>query len=510
MHVLTDLCVRRAWLACAGLLLSIGCASESPEAPAPGAAQGEPAAAPAEAADAPDIVIVVIDTLRADRLSLYGHHRPTSPYLDAIAADGMWFERAYAQSGWTLASFASLLTGQYPHQHLVSRDGCLPERFGRMTPATRTLAEALQEAGYTTGAWMNNTFLAPEFGLKDGFDTYDYQGATNDQHRTAAETVDGGLTWLDQQPKDKPAFLLLHFMEPHLDYAPPADIHGTFATGPRPEKLKYPANPNPFTMLQSGKIQLNESEIEYLKQLYDEEILAADKALGQLVDGLKSRGRYDNTLLVITSDHGEEFWEHGRFEHGHALWSELTQVPLVLHGPGARGGQKVETIVEHVDLVSALVRRGGARIDGLPGTDLFEIAKAPTTRRAALSENCLYGPSCVSLIDPTHRFILRHVLQMPKDATSREAALAGAKAQKVINVWGLDGSGMERVELPQDEQQARGRAMAKEVSARRGTLEPLATTTGPALVGFETFSLLKELGYVDRTDEVSIPQTPCK
>jgi len=512
MHALTDARVCAGWLVRASLLLSAGCASEAPEAPAPlpeAAAPDVPVAA-SHKADAPDIVVVVIDTLRADSLSLYGHDRPTSPTLDAIAADGLWFERAYAQSGWTLASFASLLTGLYPHQHLVSRDGCLPERFGRMAPATRTLAEALGEAGYATGAWMNNTFLAPEFGLQDGFDTYDYKGATNDQHRTAADTVTGGLDWLDKQEEGKPAFLMLHFMEPHLDYAPPADIHGTFATGPRPEKLKYPANPNPFTMVQSGQLELDEAERVYLKQLYDEEILAADRALGQLVDGLKARGRYDNTLLVVTSDHGEEFWEHGRFEHGHDLWSELTRIPLVLHGPGARGGKKVETIVEHVDLVAALVHVSGATIDGLPGADLFEVAKGPTAPRVALAENCLYGPSCVSLIDPTHRLMLRHVLQMPKDAPSREAALAGARAQKVINVWGLDAEGMERVELPQDEQQQRGRAMAKILQARRGTLEPLATTTGPALVGFETFSLLKELGYVERADEVAIPQTPCR
>ena len=163
-----------------------------------------------------------------------------------------------------------------------------------------------------------------------------------------------------------------------------------------------------------------------------------------------------------------------------------------------------------VERVAGLARRAGAQIPDLPGTDLFEVAAGPTAPRAAMAENCLYGASCVSLVDPTHRLMLRHVLQMPKDAPSREAAMAGARAQKVINVWGLDAAGMERVELSKEEQQTRGRAMAKVLGARRGTLEPLATTTGPALVGYETFSLLKELGYVDRTDEVAIPQTPCQ
>ena len=176
--------------------------------------------------------MVVIDTLRADHLSLHGYERPTSPRLDALAKDGLWFNRAYAQSGWTLASFASLLTGLYPHQHNVSRDGCLPDQFGRMAPATVTLAEALKASGYATAAWMNNTFLAPDFGLNDGFDVYDYQGATNTTHRSGPETVAAGLAWLDTLEKAN-SFLMLHFMEPHLDMRHP-DIHGTFAKGPVP------------------------------------------------------------------------------------------------------------------------------------------------------------------------------------------------------------------------------------------------------------------------------------
>ena len=455
-------------------------------------------------------MVVVIDTLRADHLSLHGYARPTSPRLDALAAEGLWFDRAYAQSGWTLASFASLLTGLYPHQHLVSRDGCLPDRFGRMAPATRTLAEGLREEGYTTAAWMNNTFLAPEFGLQDGFDVYDYRGATNDVHRTGSETVAAGLAWLDGLEAGQRSFVMLHFMEPHLDYAPPADIHGTFATGPRPEVLAYPKNPNPFTLVQQGKLELDAEGRAYLQALYDEEILAADRALGELIDGLKARGRYDDTLLVVTADHGEEFWEHGVFEHGHDLWSELTRVPLVVHGPGVPAAGKVETIVEHVDLVAGIAARAGADLGSLPGTDLFQIAAAPPAARAALSENCLYGPSCVSLIDDTHRLMLRHHLVMPQDAPSFEAAVAASRIQKVINVWGLDPQGYERRELPEAEQQTRGRAMARQVADRRGTLEALAATTGPAVVGFETFSMLKELGYVDREDTRTVPQTPCQ
>jgi len=477
------------------------------EAPSPLAA--DPAAEAATPAG-PDVVIVVIDTLRADHLSLYGHDRPTSPRLDALAAEGLWFERAYAQSGWTLASFASLLTGLYPHQHLVSRDGCLPDRFGRMAPATLTVAEALKQRGYATAAWMNNTFLAPEFGLQDGFDVYSYNGATNVEHRTGSQTVAEGLAWLDKLPEAQPSFLLLHFMEPHLDYAPPTALHGTFATAERPAELAYPKNPNPFTMLQQGQLQLDDAGQSYLKALYDEEILAADRALGELIDGLKSRGRLDDTLLVITADHGEEFWEHGAFEHGHDLWSELTRVPLVIHGPGLPRTGKVETIVEHTDLVAGIAARTGAEMPAVPGVDIFAVAAAPKAPRAALSENCLYGPSCVSLITDTHRLMLRHQVVMPPDAPSFEAAMEAARIQKVINVWGLDAAGMERVELSKEEQQQRGRELAGMVTARRGTLDALSATTGPAVVSYETFSMLAELGYVERQDDRQVPQTPCR
>ncbi|MBO85498.1 MAG: hypothetical protein CL927_09075 [Deltaproteobacteria bacterium] len=490
-------------------IVSTACDTEEEAASSPVEASSPPDTTKPQGSK-PDIVVVVVDTLRADHLSLHGYERPTSPRLDALAAQGMWFDRAYAQSGWTLASFASLLTGLYPHQHTVSRDGCLPDRFGRMAPATITLAEALKSVGYTTAAWMNNTFLAPEFGLQDGFDVYDYRGATNDVHRTGSETVAAGLAWLDSLEKDQRSFLMLHFMEPHLDYAPPADIHGTFAKGPRPTALAYPKTPNPFTLLQQGGLTLDETGIAYLKALYDEEILAADRALGELIDGLKDRRRLDNTLLVITADHGEEFWEHGKFEHGHDLWSELTRVPLVVHGPGLPKTGRIDTIVEHTDLVAGLAAAAGADMGNLPGVSFFEVAAGPKAPRVALSDNCLYGPSCVSLIDETHRLMLRHHLQMDNSADDFEAAMATATVQKVINVWALDASGYERVELSPEEQQTRGRAMARIMAARRGSLEALAATTGPAVPSYETFNLLKELGYVEREDAQAVPQTPCR
>ena len=146
----------------------------------------------------------------------------------------------------------------------------------------------------------------------------------------------------------------------------------------------------------------------------------------------------------------------------------------------------------------------------LPGVNFLDVAAGPPAARVAMSTTACTGPSCVSLIDDTHRLMLRHQLKLDPSAQSREAAMANATVQKVINVWKLDDSGYERIELSQEEQQTRGRAMARIMADRRGSLEALAATTGPAVQSFETFTMLKELGYVDREDAQSVPQTPCR
>ena len=161
------------------MLLTLLLACSDPSPPLPAAAPPDP----------PDIVLVIVDTLRADHLGFAGHSRATSPNMDALAASGATFTRAYSQSGWTLASVSSLLTGLLPHEHLAVRDSVERDRYGVLSPDTVTLAEALRTAGYATGAVVNNAFLAPVFQLNQGFDTYDWQGAWPDHHRSAADTV---------------------------------------------------------------------------------------------------------------------------------------------------------------------------------------------------------------------------------------------------------------------------------------------------------------------------------
>lgn len=463
----------------------------SGEAPAP-ADPTPPAAAPETApSGGPNIVLVLVDTLRADHLGVYGYGRPTSPRLDAWAKTGTTWTRAYAQSGWTLASVTSLLSGQYPHQHRVVRDSKQPDRFGCLVPGVQTLPEALQGAGYATAGFINNTFLAPEFGLKQGFDLYDYQGATNVAHRTADQTVDDALAWWDQQGS-KPRFALVHFMEPHLNYAAPADLRGTFAKGEGPAQLAIePGGADPFVAMQFGQLEPTDVSKTWTVDLYDEEVLTADRAFGRLLDGLAARGATDDTIVVFTADHGEEFWDHGKFEHGHALWSELTRVPLLAAGPGVPTG-RVDAVVEQVDLFQGLVKKAGAeRPATSAGSDLFAVA-ADDTSRFALMENCLYGEPCIGLVSSTHRLNFN--------------PLRGFGGVHPIAPDGADGP-----QLQGPAQAQVGQSLIQELGERRGGLAPVeAVGGGPRVPSYETFELLSELGYVDRPDQEapSEPGTP--
>lgn len=427
----------------------------------------------AAASHRPDLLLLVVDTLRADRLGLYGHDRPTSPNVDALARDGTWFRRAYAHSGWTLASMCSLLTGELPHRHGVGRDPAQPDRIGCLPEGATTLAEQLSDVGYRCGAVVNNTFLAPGFGLDQGFEHYDYQGATNELIRSGEESVERALAWLDAGD-GRPSFLLLHMMEPHLNYDPPASVRGTFTgVGDPPVELPFTSEVH---ALQIGLRELAPDELEYVMALYDEEVLAVDRAVGALIAGLEARGRLAHTVIALTSDHGEEFYDHGSFEHGHTLYGELTRVPLVLSGPGLAHGE-VTGLVQHLDLFEGLLRLGGASAPSVPGRlDLFEVARTGTAPpRYVVCENVLKGPPRTSITDGTHRL---HIEQRGN----------------VVELWRLDEDGIERERV--GGASGTRRALRGELRRRRGGLGPATVAGAVHIPDFETFEELRALGYV--------------
>jgi len=274
-----------------------------------------------------------------------------------------------------------------------------------------------------------------------------------------------------------------------MDYAPPARTQGQF-TGDGPLSI-----PVPFTVSnQIGRRdakQVPTAQVqEDIRKIYDEEILEADQAVGTLVDGIKAAGRWDNTTLVITSDHGEEFWDHGGFEHGHSLLGELTRVPLIVSGRGPQQG-RVDAVVEHVDLFQALVHHAGLSSPaGTSGSDLFALAtdKAAAKDRVALSENTLYGPPMVSMVDANFRLEL-----------NQKTGGGG--------VYQVQADGSE-IRVDGEAPRLAGQRLVTSITERRGDLKVVEAVSGPKVPSFEVFEQLKALGYLEGDASPPVPTAP--
>ncbi len=305
---------------------------QDPPGPAPGeefppAAGTPPAPSPAP----PSVVLVTLESARADRLGPYRGGGGVSPHLDRLAADGIVYERAYTPANTTLAAHASLLTGRLPARHGAGEapDGAiaLPDVVGtpegwqhrRAHPLRAdvpTLAEALRAAGYATAAVVSGPWLVRAFGLGRGFDLYEDRGVETLAGRPGADVTDSALAWLDADPR-RPVLLFVSFFEPHAPYQPPLEL-ARQQLGASLEAL--PAEP----------------DLAETSALYDAELAAADVQLGRLLDGLRARGLYDDAWILVTSDHGVLLGEHVGLGHGETLWEEELRVPLVVKPP--RGG----------------------------------------------------------------------------------------------------------------------------------------------------------------------------
>jgi arylsulfatase A-like enzyme len=294
-------------------------------------------------------VIVAVDSLRPDHLGCYGYPRPTSPQLDSLAAGGVLFERVIGQASWTTPSFGTILTGLYPSQH-----GALALN-NMLRPTVPTLAALLEARGYATAGIVNAPALSPDYGFARGFDSYDI---AEPESRDARETSRLALAWLDRNPGG-PFFLFLHYFDAHLPYAPQpgydrfGDPGYEGAVGDRfdPDLLA----PDRETLLAS-MVTWSAADWDRVKSLYDGEIRSTDQAIGMLLRGLKARGLGRNTLIVFLSDHGQEFFEHGAYGHGHSLYGEVLRVPLVISLEGRLPqGVRVGSQVRLVDVVPTVL-----------------------------------------------------------------------------------------------------------------------------------------------------------
>lgn len=287
----------------------------------------------------PNLIIYLVDALRADRLGCYGNRRPVSPRIDAFANEAILFENAIAQSSWTKAAVASIFTGLWPVAHGTNGpDSVLP-------PEVRTLPEALSSAGYATAAVIANAFVSSPFGFSRGFDQFKYLKHGHGSSENVNEQV---FDWIASQAQE-PFFLYVHTIDPHAPYAAPQPFLSKYA-GDVPDPTVGEVETVRGLVL--GKVTPSEELTKNLESLYDAEIAHNDAGFGAFIDFLDSNGLLDNSVVLFTSDHGEAFGEHQTWTHGIDLYAEVIEIPMIMRLPkGSFGGTQTGQVVQHIDIV---------------------------------------------------------------------------------------------------------------------------------------------------------------
>ena len=301
----------------------------------------------------PNVLVITIDTLRADHLGCYGYPRPTSPAIDAFARGAVVFDNASSSSSWTLPALTSLWTSLWCRTH-----GCTDVEK-RLDPSFETWAETLRDAGWDTALVGGHLFVEPGYGLTQGFTHVDAEIVQTDATIASHEVTDRGLAFLGHKAAAKdgvPWLLWLHYFDPHDDYLPHEGLSERFGT---------------------------ERPID----LYDGEIAYTDRHVGRLLEGLERLGLAGDTIVLLTADHGEEFGEHGNHGHGYTLYQEVVRVPLILRAPGL-APRRVGELVRSVDVLPTVLALAGLEprreIEGRSLLPL--VAGAEGDERAAVSE----------------------------------------------------------------------------------------------------------------------------
>ena len=295
-----------------------------------------------------NVLLISIDTCRADYLSCYGYWRQTTPNIDKFAEESILFENALTPIPLTLPAHSSMLTGTYPPYH-----GVHDNLDYQLAESNVTLAEILREHRYTTGAIVSTFILDAQFGVDQGFDSYNDKfeepiGLRDDKERRGGEASRFACSYLEEH-RDEPFFLFLHYFDPHTAYEPPEPFATTYAD-----------------------------------DLYTGEIAYADHCIGQVMEKLKSLDLYDSTLIIIVGDHGEGLGEHGEAQHGYYIYQCTARVPFIIRPPGNRNPKRIDNIVSLVDVVPTILSYLGVRVPAhVQGKDLsgYSVGKADSEER---------------------------------------------------------------------------------------------------------------------------------
>lgn len=440
----------------------------------------------------PRVILIVVDTLRADALSYASDTAPRTPAIDRFASTAHVFEAARTPGAWTLPSMASLLTGVSPLVHGATT------RFSALPRGLPTLAERLADDGYRTAAIGHNFVLSKSRKLDGGFDTYAFAERPDDSVRSIGnlrvlsrqrETHVADLNadqlnqlafeWIEAH-REEDFFLWLHYYDPHLVYEPPVDLR---PDGAPPKGLGPRYGHDLLSDIRAGYHVPSTEEREWAKALYDGEVRAVDRALGALFERLSELELLDDSLVVLTSDHGEEFWEHEGFEHGHTLYDEVARVPLVIKLPRQAVGttSRMPTSLESIS--ATVLSLCGIEYDA-----------------ALLSASTLFAPDGAPLDDVRH----------PRATTGtcyfqdRLAVLFGGwkyirwLATGAEELYDLNGDPGERVSLValRPDELAEGRRRCDEVIAEAGALRrELGLDAAEASIGPGELRGLADIGY---------------
>lgn len=342
-----------------------------------------------------NVVFVSFDTLRADHVSSYGYGKKTTPTIDEFAQKGFVFTDAISASSWTLPSSMSWFTGVYPSKHKILNKYTLLSpgkqeisNLNILSPDMETLAEVLAKNGYRTGGFTGGAGVHSMFGYDKGFDVY-----IDDRDFAGFEyTYPKAIEWIKAN-KDQKLFIFLHGYNIHGEYTPPGGYDFRFLdfkytgklTGSKEEEIELREQG-----MAQGKLFLSKDDVRFLTAIYDEKIQRADTEFAKFIEEYKKLGLFDKTVFLLTSDHGEELYDHGRIDHGQTLYEEVIHVPLIISIPGVEG-EKIPNQVRSIDLMPTILNMLGIKIDDkvknqLQGIDLVSIIKGQKQELLAFSE----------------------------------------------------------------------------------------------------------------------------
>ncbi len=474
--------LRRAALLC-GSALFFACGSPKPEGPS--------------------LILVVVDTLRADYLGCYGFQGASSPNLDRLAEEGLLYERCFAQAPWTKPSVATLLTSLHPRAHgVLTHHGWFGERTGEdpsnlhasgetdnasgqpsastdvLPQEAHTLAEALRRRGYRTAAFVANPWIRPEWGFDQGFELFEHY-----EEQDATRPIREANQWLEKVG-DAPSFVFLHLMDVHGPYQAPEEDYRALLDSPSLRyswKLDDPAFERiPAYLRHSPWTQDAEArDLKTWRTRYAAGVRAVDEKIGGLVQYLELTERLDKTVLIVTADHGEELLEHNGWDHGRNLYDHQTHVPWIVRLPEKRhAGTHLGEVCSLTDVMpSALAWLEVASPPGIHGSDRSDPAREPEPFAMSIAEGVKWRPQVFSLrtegyklvadfkrkhfslfhlqTDPaeqrdvaprepeTVRLLLkeleRHIERTSKGALSKEQASISDQLQQQLNALGYQG-----------------------------------------------------------------------